>query len=71
MDLFYRRPSKLAREAMCRTAMNLRHMPGGRYEEVTAAEDGVKDTTGHDHAKIVTSGNSAILSVMSTFQTKF
>jgi hypothetical protein len=70
LDLFYRRPSKLAREAMCRTAMNLRHMPGGRYEEVTAAEDGVKDTTGHDHAKIVTSGNSAILSVMSTFHDK-
>jgi|GEM_PF-187571 hypothetical protein len=70
LDLFYRRPSKAAREAMCRTAMNLRHVPGGRYEETAAAEEGVKDVTGHDHTKIVTSGNSAILSVMSTFPGK-
>ncbi len=70
MDLFYRRPSKNTREAMCRAAMNLKHMPGGRYDEITAAENGITNITDHDHAKIVNSGNSAILAVMSTFKGK-
>ena len=70
LDLFYRRPSKNTRESMCRAAMNLKHMPGGRYGEVTAAEKGIINTTGHDHVKIVNSGNSAILAVMSTFKGK-
>jgi hypothetical protein len=70
LDLFYRRPSKNTREAMCRAAMNLKHMPGGRYEEMTTAEKGIINTTGHDHVKIVNSGNSAILAVMSTFKGK-
>ena len=70
LDLFYRRPSKNTREAMCRAAMNLKHIPGGRYEEITAAENSIINTTSHDHAKIVNSGNSAILAVMSNFNGK-
>ena len=68
MELFYRRPSIKARKAMSNAALNLRHIPGGRHKEVASAEESVKKFTGHEQVKIVNSGNSAILSVMSSFQ---
>ncbi|KAF5088910.1 DegT/DnrJ/EryC1/StrS family aminotransferase [Methanobacterium aggregans] len=68
MKLVFRRPSKATREAMCKSALNIRHVPGSRYEEVSAAEEIVSKTTGHEYAKIVGSGNSAILAVMSSFK---
>lgn len=68
MNLFYRRPSIKTREAMSQAALNLKHVPGNRYEEITRAEEGVKKFTHHEQVKIVNSGNSAILSVMSTFK---
>lgn len=67
MNLFYRRPSVKTREAMSLAALNLKHVPGGRYPEMIGAEESVKNLTQHDHVKIVNSGNSAILAVMSTF----
>ena len=70
MDLFYRRPSLETRNAMSKSALNLKHIPGSRYEEILNAEEGVKKLTRHDQVKIVNSGNSAILSVMSTFKDK-
>jgi hypothetical protein len=70
MDLFYRRPSIETREAMSKTALNLRHMPGSRFEEMINAEESVKRFTQHEHVKIVNSGSSAILSVMSTFKNR-
>ncbi len=68
MDLFYRRPSFETRNAMSKSALNLKHIPGSRYQEIESAEEGVKKFTRHDQVKIVNSGNSAILSVMSTFK---
>jgi hypothetical protein len=68
MDLFYRRPSIKTREAMSRTSLNLRHVPGSRFEEMVNAEESIKKFTKHQHVKIVNSGSSAILSVMSTFK---
>ena len=68
MELFYRRPSIETRKAMSMAALNLKHSSDGRYEEVINAEESVKKFTGHEQVKIVNSGNSAILSVMSTFQ---
>jgi len=68
MELYYRRPSFETRNAMCKTALNLKHIPGNRYEEIINAEDSIKKLTRHEHVKIVNSGNSAILSVMSTFK---
>jgi hypothetical protein len=68
MELFYRRPSSETRKAMSKAALNLRHIPGGRYEEVSSAEESIKKFTGHEQVKIVNSGNSAILSVMSAFK---
>ncbi len=70
MDLFHRRPSIEARKAMSNTALNLKHMPGNRYNEITNAEKGLQNATGHKEVKIVNSGNSAILAVMSTFKSK-
>ncbi|SCG84894.1 DegT/DnrJ/EryC1/StrS family aminotransferase [Methanobacterium congolense] len=68
LELIFRRPSRTAREAMCQSALNLKHVPGGRYEEVSTAEEIVAETTGHEYSKIVGSGNSAILAVMSSFK---
>ncbi len=67
MELFYRRPSTETRKIMSNVALNLKHLPGNKYEEITRAEERIKDISGHEHVKIVNSGNSAILSVMSTF----
>jgi hypothetical protein len=68
MDLFYRRPSIETREAMSQAALKLKHVPGNKYEEIARAEEGVKKFTRHEAVKIVNSGNSAILSVTSTFK---
>ncbi len=39
MELFYRRPIKETREAMSKTALNLKHIPGDKYEETELAEE--------------------------------
>jgi hypothetical protein len=70
MDLYYRRPSITTREAMSKAALNLKHSPGNSSVEMINAENSVKKFTQHKHAKIVNSGNSSILSVMSTFKDK-
>lgn len=67
MELFYRRPSAETRKVMSNVALNLKHMPGNKYEEIIHAEECIRDMSGHEHARVVNSGNSAILSVMSTF----
>ena len=68
MDLFYRRPSLKTREAMSETSLNLRHVPGSRFKELVNAEKSIKKFTKHEQVKIVNSGSSAILSVMSTLK---
>ena len=55
---------------MSKTALNLKHVPGNRYQEMAIAEEIIKKFTHHEQAKIVNSGNSAILSVMSTLNDK-
>jgi hypothetical protein len=70
MDLYYRRPSTTTREAMSKAALNLKHLPGNRPDEMIKAEKSVKKFTQHKQVKIVNSGNSSILSVMSTFKNK-
>lgn len=68
MELFYRRPSKETRNAMSISALNLKHVAGGRYEEIALAEESVGKLTGHENVRILNSGNSAIMAVMSTFK---
>jgi len=70
MELFYRRPSKETRNTMSISALNLKHVAGGRYEEITLAEESVGKLTGHENIRILNSGNSAIMAVMSTFKRK-
>lgn len=68
MELSFKKPSKKARNAMCEASMQTDFK--SKQEYVIAAENEIKSFTGHEHVKVVNSGNSAILSVMSTFKGK-
>lgn len=69
MNLLYKRPSKEARIAMCDAAM---HPDTGRGKNgyFKLAEDKISSITEHEHVRVVNSGNSAILAIMSTFKGK-
>lgn len=66
MELYFKKPSKEARKAMCKAV----NMTGSMREYVKAAEGAVCHATGHKYSKITNSGNSAILTVMSNFEGK-
>ena len=68
MELFYRRPSAETRSIMCKAAKNLKHVSGGNYEEISLAKNALTKLTRHEVVKIVNSGNSAIMAVMSCFK---
>jgi hypothetical protein len=70
MELFYRRPSTETRNVMCKAAQNLKHVAGGKYEEISLAEDALKKLTHHEKVHILNSGNSAIMVVMNSFKEK-
>lgn len=70
MELFYRRPTLETRNIMCNAAKNLKHITGGKYEEVFLAKEAVKKLTSHEIVHIVNSGNSAIMAVMSCFKNR-
>jgi len=55
---------------MCNAALRMKHQKGGKHQEIMAAEKLISNITRHEHVKMVNSGNSAILGVMSTFQGK-
>lgn len=64
MELSFKKPSKNVREAMCQASLDL----GNREIEKTHkmnAEESLKGLTRHEHARIVNSGNSAIMIAMS------
>ncbi len=67
MDLSFKKPSKNVREAMCQASLDL----GDREIETNHkrnAEDSLKELTRHEHARIVNSGNSAIMIAMSNIK---
>jgi DegT/DnrJ/EryC1/StrS aminotransferase family len=66
LKLFFKKPSLEARESMCRAALELRK-PEKIVSHVKEAESLLKTTTNHEHAKVVNSGNSAIMAAMSNF----
>ncbi|HML04135.1 MAG TPA: DegT/DnrJ/EryC1/StrS family aminotransferase [Methanobacterium sp.] len=68
LELSFKKPSKEARNAMCEAAMQTDFK--SKQEYVVSAENQIKSFTGHEHAKVVNSGNSAILAVMSAFKGK-
>ena len=70
MELNFKKPSKEARKAMCEAAMHVDHASNRGFDEIKLAQDKISNLTNHDHVKIVNSGNSAILSAMSSFKGK-
>jgi hypothetical protein len=68
MDLYFKRPSKEARKAMSEAVT--KHTSGDKYDLIKSAEEEICNITNHEHAKVVNSGNSAILAVMSSFKGK-
>ncbi|MDP3066196.1 MAG: DegT/DnrJ/EryC1/StrS family aminotransferase [Methanobacteriaceae archaeon] len=63
-----KRPSKESAEAMSRVARDITNLDYDPRRETQTAEDSVKKLTQHQHVRVVNSGNSAILSVMSTLK---
>jgi len=60
-------PSKEAREAMCDASLELgNRFMGNEYKK--NAEDAIKKVTGHEHARVMGSGNAAIMAAMSTMK---
>jgi len=67
MDFFFKKPTKNAREAMCQASLDL----GNREIETNHkrnAEESLKDLTCHEHARVVNSGNSAIMIAMNNIK---
>jgi DegT/DnrJ/EryC1/StrS aminotransferase family len=69
MKLFYRRPSAKTRNAMCIAAQNLKHVQG-EDDEISFAENAIGKLTHHEMVRVLNSGNSAIMAVMSCFKTR-
>jgi len=60
-------PSKEARKAMCDASLELgNRFMGNEYKK--NAEDAIKKVTGHEHARVMSSGNAAIMAAMSTMK---
>ncbi len=70
MELYFRKSSIIARNAMCEAAMRIDHASNRGFNEMKLAHDSISDITGHEFVKIVNSGNSAILTAMSSFKDK-
>jgi seryl-tRNA(Sec) selenium transferase len=70
MNLKFKKPSHEAQKAMSNASMKP-HVSQGISKEIINAEEMVKSFTGHQYAKIVNSGNSAIMSVMNSLDGPF
>ena len=70
MELHFKKPSKRARSAICEAAMSIDYASNRGFDEVKLAQDRISEITGHEHVKILNSGNSAILAAMSSFKDK-
>jgi len=70
LKLYFKKTSKEARYAMCETAMCTDHASNRGFDEVKLAQNKISNLTNHEYVKIVNSGNSAILAVMSSFKCK-
>lgn len=66
MELYFKKPSKEAREAMCEAANQFK----SKIEYIESAKNAVCNLTDHKYSKITNSGNSAILAAMSNFNGK-
>jgi hypothetical protein len=67
MELFFKMPSEEAKKAMSDASLEL----GNRFrdnEYKKNAEDSIKELTGHEYARVLGSGNAAIMAAMSTMK---
>ncbi len=67
MDFFFKKPTNDVRKAMCQASLDL----GNREKEADykkKAEESLKDFTCHEHARVVNSGNSAIMAAMNSIK---
>jgi hypothetical protein len=63
MELIFKKPAEETKQAMCDASMELENRSMAReYKE--AAEESIKKVTGHDHARVLGSGNAAIFAAM-------
>jgi hypothetical protein len=67
MELFFKMPSKKARKVMCDASLELGNRPRGNEYKINA-ENSIKEVTGHKYARVVCSGNAAIMAVMSNLK---
>ena len=67
MNLKFRRPSKVAMKALCKIAME----PSKAKKTLQETEKRILELTGHRMAKLVNSGNAALLTVMSRLPPPF
>ncbi len=70
LKLYFKKPSKEARYTMSEAAMKIDYASNRGFDEVRLAQDRISSLTNHDHAKILNSGNSAILAAMAIFKGK-
>lgn len=70
IKLKFRRPSPAARKAMCDVASNSKTYLY-KYSLISKAEELVKKITGHKYARVVNSGDSAIMAVMNILEEPF
>ena len=70
IKLKFRRPSPAARKAMCNVASNSKTYLY-KYSLISKAEELVKKITGHKYARVVNSGDSAIMAVMNILEEPF
>lgn len=68
MELYFKKPSKEARKAMSEAIT--KYASADKYDLIKSAEEDICNITNHEYAKVVNSGNSAILAVMSSFNGK-
>lgn len=70
MKLIFKKPSIETQKAMADAALNP-FTGRGLNPEIKTAEEELKKITGHDHVKLVNSGNSAIICVMNALKGPF
>jgi hypothetical protein len=70
MNLKFKKPSPETQKAMCNASLNPQTSRGSSIE-IKNAEEIIKSVTGHQEAKLVNSGNSAIMTVMNALEGPF
>jgi len=70
LNLTFKRPHLETREAMIRALKDKKLYPG-THPRIIDAQDKIKDFTGHKYARVVNSGNAAIMIAMNSLEDPF